>query len=144
MTVRVKFSPGPHVALRRGKNRHIALAVGGLLIPIALIAYVLMALCLAADLEAVRPFAVGTIYSRWQVWAAIAVVLSLVAITLTGYGRGENGLLPRFLSLRPPLERMPVAREAFSSSAGLHAGPLRPGAMNLGANARTSSGVSSR
>ena len=140
MIIRVKLAAGPRVARRTGKNRHLALAMGSLLIPVSLMAYALAALCLAAQLGLVHQIAAGTVYSHWQLWMAAAVALNLCAIALNRYGRGDEFLFPRLLALRPtlgPRQVLPFGSESRETIS-------RPDVLAVGMSARTSSGASSR
>ena len=58
MVVRIRLRKGPPVTRKRGKNRHLALACGALLIPASLMAYVLGFWRLASDMGMAREFAI--------------------------------------------------------------------------------------
>src|SRR5580658_7038011 len=88
MKVRFRFRQGRPVQRRRGKNRKLAAAAGALLIPIALMAYVLGLWRVASDLGLAGEFAITGLFSHWQVWIALALGLSAAASTLNRYGRG--------------------------------------------------------
>jgi hypothetical protein len=87
MVVRLRFRPGRRVSRRQGKNRHLALALATLLWPAALSAYVLGFWRLAADLGLAGGFGIAEgVFSHWQAWLALAVLLNVAAILLNRYG----------------------------------------------------------
>jgi hypothetical protein len=104
MVVRILLRKGPPVKRKRGKNRHLALACGALLIPGSLMAYVLGFWRLAADMGVVREFAIKGTFSHWQLWIAAGVMLHICSSILNRYGHGgslqiPSVLTPRFLPL---------------------------------------------
>jgi len=123
MKVRFRFREGRRVSRRRGKNRRLAAAVGALLIPMALMAYVLGLWRLASDLGVAGEFAITGLFSHWQVWIAVALALSFAASALNRYGRGgelEEARVatpfPRADVERNDVERNVEARKARSGS----------------------------
>ena len=69
----------------------MALALAALLTPGALMATALALWRLGADLKWTGEFAIPDgLFSHWQVWFAMAVVLQLAAILLNRYGRGDG------------------------------------------------------
>ena len=105
MVVRIRLRKGPPVKRTRGKNRHLALAFGALLIPGSLMAYVLGFWRLAADMGMVREFGIKGTFSHWQLWMAAAVLLHICSSILNRYARAGSWhipsvLIPRFLPLR--------------------------------------------
>ena len=91
MIVRIRFGRGAQVERRGRKNRRVALAMGSLLVPVAVMASVLGIWRLAADLKIAGDFAIANgLFSHWQVWIASAVVLSFVARLLNRYGRSDD------------------------------------------------------
>ena len=105
MKVRIRLGTGPQVQRKRGKNRQLAFAGGALLIPAALMAYVLGFWGLAADIGMVAEFGIRGMFSHWQLWMALAVAFHLSATILNRYGRsGELHvppvLIPRILPFR--------------------------------------------
>jgi hypothetical protein len=91
MVVRIRFGKGPKVSRRRGKNQRLALAVAGLLTPVALSACVLACWRIAADLNWTNSFAISNgIFSHWQVWLGAAAALQLCSRVLNRYGRGGD------------------------------------------------------
>lgn len=87
MRVRLRLRVGPRVARNGAKNLHVALGAAALLWPMILTAYSLALWALAAQLRLTGDFAMDGLFSHWQVWAAIAIVLNVVALILTRYGR---------------------------------------------------------
>lgn len=100
MKVRIRLGTGPPVKRKPGKNRHLALAAGALLIPASLMAYVLGFWRLASDMGLATGFAVSGLFSHWQMWIALAVLLHGTASILNRYGRAGEFQVPRLLNLR--------------------------------------------
>ncbi|HLH43347.1 MAG TPA: hypothetical protein VKV74_10200 [Bryobacteraceae bacterium] len=110
MVVRIRLHTGRPVQRRRGKNRHLALAGGALLIPVSLMAYVLGFWGLASEMGIAGGSGIQGVFSHWQLWIAAAVALNLASSVLNRYGRGgemevPSVLTPRFLRLRGSVER---------------------------------------
>jgi hypothetical protein len=92
MRVRIRFGNGLHVDRARRKNRRVALAVSTLLTPGAFLASVLALWRIAADLSWTGKFAITSgVFSHWQVWMVIAVLLQVCSRMLARYGKRENG-----------------------------------------------------
>jgi hypothetical protein len=104
MMVRIKFSQGRPIQQKDGKNRQVASAIGTLLIPASLMAYVLGIWRLASDLGMAGEFAITGLFSHWQVWIAVAVAIHLASSSLARYGRGGTLKGPRLLHFRPPVD----------------------------------------
>jgi hypothetical protein len=69
----------------------MALAVSALLTPGAFLASVLALWRIAADLNFTAKFAISTgMFSHWQVWMAVAVVLQACSRLLARYGKRED------------------------------------------------------
>ena len=100
MVVRIQLRHGHPLSKTRGKNRHLALASGALLIPASLMAYVLGFWSLASDLGVTNEFAIRGLFSHWQIWIVTAVVLHVAAGVLNRYGRGGEFHLPSALTFR--------------------------------------------
>jgi hypothetical protein len=100
MMVRIKLPQGRPIQRKTGKNRQVASAIGTLLIPAALIAYVLGVWRLASDLGMASEFAISGIFSHWQVWIAVAAALHIAAASLNRYGRGGTLKGPKLLHFR--------------------------------------------
>jgi hypothetical protein len=120
MKLRLRLPTGPPITRKPGKNRHLALAAGALLIPGSLMAYVLGFWRLASDMGLAPGFTVAGLFAHWQVWIALAVLLHVTASMLNRYGRSGEFQMPRFLNLRF-LPFRPRPRPAGSSrEAGGH------------------------
>jgi|SRR5215204_7773856 len=73
------------------KQRQYAPVVGYLMTPLALVGYVLAFWRLGADLNWLGEFFVAQgLFSRWQVWLAMAIVTQLVANHLNRAGRPDD------------------------------------------------------
>jgi hypothetical protein len=95
MVVRLRFRHGPKIRRKPRKNGHVALALSSLLTPAALIALTLAFWRLGTDLRVAAQFVIRDgLFSHWQVWMAIALVVQIVAVVLNRYGRGQ-ALLPQ-------------------------------------------------
>jgi hypothetical protein len=122
MIVRIKLRQGRVIKKAPGKNRHLALAGGALLIPASLMAYVLGFWRLASDIGVTGEFAIRGVFSHWQIWIVTAVALHITASVLTRYGRGGDFHLPSALTFRfgagpeppDPAERESVRRAKVS------------------------------
>ena len=91
MVIRIRFGKGSKVGKHRGKNRRLASAAGAMLMPAALMAWVLGVWRIAADLNWANRFAIPSgLFSHWQVWLAAAVLLQLCSRALSRYGRGGD------------------------------------------------------
>jgi len=91
--VKIRLSQGPTVQKKARKNQRLALAFAALLTPAALMAGVLCIWRIGADLGFTGSFAISEgIFSRWQVWFAIAGAVEGLAILLTRYGRADAAL----------------------------------------------------
>jgi hypothetical protein len=99
MIARIKLQRGRPIQRKQGKNRHVALALGALLIPGSLMAYVLGFWRLASDLGIAGEFGITGVFSHWQIWIVTAVAMQLSASVLTRYGRGGELQVPRVLML---------------------------------------------
>jgi hypothetical protein len=92
MLVRIRFGRGRPVDRNKGKNRRLALALGALLTPAAVMASVLGFWRLAADMKWTGEFGIASgLFSHWQVWLACAALLQGGAWTLNRYGRDHDG-----------------------------------------------------
>lgn len=123
MIVRINFGQGRAVRNAEGKNRHLALACAALLAPMSLMAYVLGLWRLTSDIGMTREFALGGVFSHWQIWIAAGVTLHIAASVLNRYGRGGELHWPRALSFQ-------FARFQFGRS---RSGPAVPPAGAPGA-----------
>lgn len=113
MIVRVRFVSGPRVQHARGKNRQLAFATAALLVPVALMAYVMGLWRLASDMGFAREFAMRGLLSHWQIWMGIGVAVQIVSYALNRYARSGRMEVPRILTLFPvPPEDSSPKREA--------------------------------
>lgn len=91
MLVRIRLGRQPKPAVKRARNRRIALAIAALLTPAALAALVLAIWRLGADLNLTGSFAIPSgLFSHWQVWMGTAILLQVCALGLNRYGRGTS------------------------------------------------------
>lgn len=92
MKVRIRFERAP-AQRRPGRNRHVALALAALLNPAALMAWVLAFWRLGADLHWTSAFAIPEgVFSHWQVWLGVGLVLFSAGSGLNRYARNvERG-----------------------------------------------------
>jgi hypothetical protein len=87
MLVRIRLPQGPALQKKRGKNRHLALAFSALLGPAALMAFVLGAWALAAELRWIREFAIRSgPFAQWEIWMTLGAGLVVLASALNRYG----------------------------------------------------------
>jgi hypothetical protein len=88
MVVKLRLREGPDVRPGRTKNRRLAWAAASLLTPAALGAWLMAIWKLASDLKLAGPFGFGRgPLSHWQLWAALAALLTAAAVKLNRYGR---------------------------------------------------------
>jgi len=97
MMVRIKLQRGRPIQRKVGKNRQVASAIGTLLMPAVLMAYVLGIWRLASDLGMAGHFAISGLFSHWQVWLAVAALLHIASASLNRYGRGGTLKVPPLL-----------------------------------------------
>ena len=95
MVVRIRLRLGPALSKHFARHRALALAAGALLTPVAVIALVLGFWRLGSDLNWTGPFAISQgLFSHWQVWIALALLLQICASILNRYGRGGGEAMP--------------------------------------------------
>ncbi len=100
MLVRIHFGSGRRVAKRPGKNRHVAYPAAALLKPVALMAYVFGVWRLASDMSVTGgDFPFTGLFSHWQVWMGIGVVVHVASSILNRYGAGGSLHLPKMFSV---------------------------------------------
>ena len=97
MILRVRLRQGQPIQRKQGKNRHVALAFGGLMTPLALMAYVLGFWRLATDLGFAGESGITGVFSHWQVWIPAGAFLQFAGMSLSRYGRGGNLKVPKLL-----------------------------------------------
>lgn len=91
MIVRIRLGAGPKIRQKHRKNQHLALGLAALLTPAAVMAIVLAFWRLSADLRTTGDFPISAgLFSHWQIWTTIAVVLEFLAILLNRYGNAEQ------------------------------------------------------
>lgn len=91
MVVRIRFGRGNKVGKKRHKNRRMALTAAALLTPAAFLMGVVALWRLTADLGFSAGFAISSgIFSHWQVWMAMAVLLQLCARLLNRYAKSGD------------------------------------------------------
>jgi hypothetical protein len=100
MICRIRLKRGRRIQRKQGKNRHLALAFGALLVPAALMAYVLGLWRLAADMGMAGAFGITGLFSHWQIWMVAGVLLQAASAAFNRYGRSGGFQLPRLLSFR--------------------------------------------
>jgi hypothetical protein len=95
MVVRIRLKLGPALSKQIGRHRELALAAGALLTPAAVMALVLGFWRLGSDLNWTGQFAISRgLFSHWQVWMALALLLQICASVLNRYGRGGGEAMP--------------------------------------------------
>ncbi len=98
MLVRIQLRRGRRFQNKQGKNRQLALAIAALLTPATLMAWVLGFWKLASDMGLAGEFAISHgIFSHYQVWLPLAVVLQIAIFSLNRYGRGGALRIPSSL-----------------------------------------------
>ena len=97
MILRVRLPRGKPVDRRVGKNRHVALALGAMFTPLALMAYVLGLWRLAADMGFAGEFGINGLFSHWQIWMIVGATLQAAGVALNRYGQGVHFRVPRVL-----------------------------------------------
>src|SRR6476660_1957463 len=91
MTVRLQLRYGKALQKTQYINRQIAVALASLLTPASLMALVLGFWRLGADLNMTGAFAISKgIFSHWQVWMAVAIIMQAVAIVLGRFGHRDE------------------------------------------------------
>lgn len=92
MVVRIRFGKGRALGNRAVRpNQRLALAAAALLSPAALVASVLAAWRIAADLNFAATFAIPSgLFSHWQVWLGAAAALQLCSRVLNRYGHDRD------------------------------------------------------
>ncbi|MEK7406597.1 MAG: hypothetical protein AAB225_15955 [Acidobacteriota bacterium] len=95
MVVTIRLRVGPALGRKLSRRRELALTLSGLLRPAALAAVALAVWRLATDLKVTASFAVSRgLFSHWQVWTVMAVLLAGCAWRLARYGRGGGEAMP--------------------------------------------------
>jgi hypothetical protein len=88
MVIRIRLDHGPQIRRKRPVGRSIALALSSLLTPIAVFAGVLALWRVGADMSFTSSFAIRDgLFSHWQVWVGVALMLEFAAILLNRHAR---------------------------------------------------------
>jgi len=102
MIVKIRFPQGRRrLQVQKGSNRAVSAALGALLVPASLMAYSLGFWRLASDMGLAGTFDITGIFSHWQVWIGLGVILHTAAIVLNRHGRGGDLELPQVLAALP-------------------------------------------
>jgi hypothetical protein len=75
MTLRIRFPQGRLVRRQREQHRELAAAVVSLITPTSLMAFVLAFWRLAADIGVARESGMRGVFSHWQLWLVLGIVL---------------------------------------------------------------------
>jgi hypothetical protein len=97
MILRIRLRRGTPIRREPGKNRHVALAFGGLMVPLSLMAYVLGFWRLASDMGFAGESGIKGVLSHWQIWIPAGALLQFAGSSLTRYGRGGEFSIPRLV-----------------------------------------------
>jgi hypothetical protein len=91
MIVRIRLDLGSKRRRGQRSNYGVALAAAALLSPAALVAFVLGAWSLGADLGWTGEFGIRQgIFARWQTWLIISMLMQIAALGLNRYGSRES------------------------------------------------------
>jgi hypothetical protein len=91
MIVRLQLSYGQALQKTRYFNRQFAIGLASILTPLSMMALVLGFWRLGADLNLTGQFAISQgMFSHWQVWMAVAIVMQAVAIILSRYAHRDE------------------------------------------------------
>lgn len=114
MRIRIKLQR-PALKKHSQDPRQVALAIGALLTPASLMAYVLGFWRLAADMGVAGEFGISGFFSHWQIWILLAVILQFGGHALTRYGHEGALSMPRSLMFFMFATRNRKANEAAIS-----------------------------
>lgn len=101
MIVKIRFAQGRPRQHRDGTNRNLSAALGALLVPASLMAYSLGFWRLASDMGLAGQFGITGVFSHWQLWIGLGVILHATAISLNRHGRGGDFHMPHVLAALP-------------------------------------------
>jgi hypothetical protein len=91
MVVRIRLKYEHAVRRTIALNRQAALIAASLMTPVALMAWALGGWRLLADLKMAGEFAISSgIFSHWQVWIALGIILQFAAFLLHRLSRGDD------------------------------------------------------
>ena len=83
MVVRIRLNYGQAARQTAAVNRQATLVAASLMTPVAVMAWVLAAWRVLADLKVAGAFAISNgLFSHWQVWIAIAILVQGAAFLL--------------------------------------------------------------
>lgn len=83
MRVRIRLNYGEAAQQTAAVNRQATLMAASLMTPVAVMAWVLAAWRVLADLEIAGAFAISKgFFSHWQVWIAVGIAVQLAAFLL--------------------------------------------------------------
>ena len=117
MIVRIRLKRGRLIRRKPGKNRELASAFAALLIPAALMAYVLGFWRLASDMGMAGEFGIEGLFSHWQIWIVLAAALTITSSVLNRYSRSGAMRVPRILQF-PQFRRALRSRPEDPESVG--------------------------
>lgn len=90
MRARIRLGRGRRVKQKGTEIRRLAMGISVLLQPAVLAAFVLAAWRFGTDVGWTREFVIATgVFSHWQTWLAIAIVMQLAVIALNRYGNAR-------------------------------------------------------
>jgi hypothetical protein len=101
MLVRIRFPQGRPLQRQRGTNRQLSAALGALLVPASLMAYSLGFWRLASDMGLAGQFGITGVFSHWQLWIGLGVMLHAGALSLNRHGRGGELEIPHLFNTLP-------------------------------------------
>lgn len=91
LRIRVRIQPKAPTLTQRG----VALTASQWTTPLSVAASVFAFWRLGSDIDESVRFAIsGGLFSHWQVWLAMAVLLQIVGSMLARYGRGDGAAMP--------------------------------------------------
>jgi hypothetical protein len=91
MVIRIRLKYEHAVRKTVALNRQAALVTASLLTPVAVTAWALGGWRLLADLKLAGEFAISSgLFSHWQVWIALGVLLQFAAFLLHRFSRGSD------------------------------------------------------
>jgi len=89
MLVRIRWSASRSSTVLK----QLALAVGSLLMPLALVAFTVSFWGFAAEFRWASGFFITVgLFSHWQIWLLVAAVFLLLSRLLSSYGSREEGI----------------------------------------------------
>jgi len=95
MKVRIRFGKPREIGVRRKRKRRAANIFSGLLTPVAVAAFFMACWRGAADLNWTSSFVISSgLFSHWQTWLGLALLLQIAAILLSRYARAGRETAP--------------------------------------------------